>query len=47
MTKHLAGAALAGVALTALAAAPASAVDFTGKTIEWLIPFGVAGGSDV
>ncbi|HXF52660.1 MAG TPA: tricarboxylate transporter, partial [Hyphomicrobiaceae bacterium] len=27
--------------------APAGAVDFSGKTIEWVIPFGVAGGSDV
>jgi len=36
----LAGAPLAPVSK------PAHAVDFSGKTIEWIIPFGVGGGSD-
>jgi tripartite-type tricarboxylate transporter receptor subunit TctC len=36
---------LAGTPLTPLSK-PAHAVDFSGKTIEWIIPFGVAGGSD-
>jgi tripartite-type tricarboxylate transporter receptor subunit TctC len=31
----------------ALAPVPAAAADFSGKTIEWVIPFGVGGGSDV
>lgn len=32
---------------SALVTAPARAVDFSGKTIEWIIPFGLGGGSDV
>jgi tripartite-type tricarboxylate transporter receptor subunit TctC len=41
-------AAAPGAALTLAAApVPAGAADFSGKTIEWVIPFGVAGGSDV
>lgn len=30
-----------------LLAAPATAADFSGKTIEWIVPFSVGGGSDV
>ncbi len=47
--RHLMQWASATGAVLALAAAPvpAGAVDFSGKTIEWVIPFGVAGGSDV
>lgn len=37
---------IAGSMLAALIS-PASAVDFKGKTIEWIIPFGLGGGSDV
>src|SRR3970282_545394 len=36
---------LAGVPLASLST-PALAVDFAGKTLEFIIPFGVAGGSD-
>lgn len=39
-------AAMAGIAV-ALAPAAASAADFSGKTIDWIIPFSVGGGSDV
>jgi tripartite-type tricarboxylate transporter receptor subunit TctC len=45
-TTLLQRAAASGAAL-AFATMPAGAVDFSGKTIEWVIPFGVAGGSDV
>jgi tripartite-type tricarboxylate transporter receptor subunit TctC len=43
----MAAAAAAAVSV-AIAPAPASAqVDFTGETIEWIIPYGTGGGSDV
>jgi tripartite-type tricarboxylate transporter receptor subunit TctC len=37
---------IALAALAGLASGPARAADFTGKTIEFVIPFGVGGGSD-
>jgi tripartite-type tricarboxylate transporter receptor subunit TctC len=37
---------LAAIGLTAALCAPALAADFTGKTIEWIIPFKEGGGSD-
>jgi tripartite-type tricarboxylate transporter receptor subunit TctC len=49
--KSLIAGAFATVMTIAAAAIPsavsAQAVDFSGKTIEWVIPFGVGGGSDV
>ncbi|WP_413204258.1 Bug family tripartite tricarboxylate transporter substrate binding protein [Rhodospirillum sp. A1_3_36] len=45
--KSTLGAALACVVAFSTLAAPASAQDFSGKTIEWTIPFGVGGGTDV
>lgn len=39
--------ATAAVAALAMAPAPGHAADFSGKTIEWIIPFGPGGGSDV
>lgn len=36
---------LAALTAPAVAAAPAQAADFTGKNIEWIIPFGPGGGS--
>jgi tripartite-type tricarboxylate transporter receptor subunit TctC len=36
-----------GLGLAATAAGAARAQDFAGKTIEWIIPFAVGGGSDV
>ena len=44
MTSILASFGVA-VGMTALAAMPAAAVDFSGKTIEWTIPFSETGGS--
>ena len=38
---------LATCATAGLAAGPAAAADFAGKTITFVIPFGVGGGSDV
>lgn len=38
---------LAALALSGLNAIPATAADFSGKNIEWIIPFGPGGGSDV
>ena len=32
--------------LSGVMTTPAAAIDFSGKTIEWVIPFGVGGGSD-
>lgn len=40
-------AALAATALTVPGLASAQNVDFADKTVEWIIPFGVGGGSDV
>ena len=37
----------AGLALAALLPGGAGAADFSGKTIEFVIPFATAGGSDV
>jgi tripartite-type tricarboxylate transporter receptor subunit TctC len=39
--------AVSAAALMLAGPVPAGAVDFSGKTIEWVIPFGVGGGSDV
>ena len=36
-----------GLALAMPMSASAQAVNFAGKTVEWIIPFGVGGGSDV
>ena len=44
VTSILAGFGMA-VGMTAVAAMPAAAVDFSGKTIEWTIPFSETGGS--
>ena len=44
---HIRMATAGALALAALtASAPAQAVDFSGKTIEYVIPFSVGGGSD-
>ncbi|HET6467484.1 MAG TPA: hypothetical protein VFG43_03805 [Geminicoccaceae bacterium] len=40
-------AALALGAIGSFGAAPAPAADFSGETIEWTVPFGVGGGTDV
>lgn len=47
LKKSTLGAALACVVAFGTTAAPVSAQDFSGKTIEWTIPFGVGGGTDV
>ena len=44
-TKSLALGALAAVSTVALTL-PAQAVDFSGKTIEWIVPFREGGGTD-
>lgn len=43
----MAGTAAAGVAALARPAVAQRAVDFSGRTIEWVIPFAEGGGSDV
>lgn len=43
--KHLPHAALAAAMTGVFAATPAIAVDFKGKTIEWIVPFKEGGGS--
>jgi len=45
--RALRAGALALAATVGTLAGPAVAADFSGKTIEWLIPFAVGGGSDV
>ncbi len=45
--RAAAAALLSGALLGAAPLASAQPVDFAGKTIEWIIPFGVGGGSDV
>jgi tripartite-type tricarboxylate transporter receptor subunit TctC len=44
--RNLVAAATLGVATLALAPAHASAADFSGETVEFMIPFGEGGGSD-
>ncbi|MDP4594589.1 MAG: tripartite tricarboxylate transporter substrate-binding protein [Beijerinckiaceae bacterium] len=46
LLHHLPRAAIAAALLGTFNAAPALAVDFKGKTIEWIIPFKEGGGSD-
>lgn len=43
--KRILAAALAVLAFTGFAPAPSHAADFSGKNIEWIIPFGPDGGS--
>jgi tripartite-type tricarboxylate transporter receptor subunit TctC len=43
--KRLLAFAFTAMAVTGFAQTPARAVDFTGKNIEWIIPFGPGGGS--
>jgi tripartite-type tricarboxylate transporter receptor subunit TctC len=48
LTRRAFGVAAAAAASLALVPAPASAqADFSGETIEWIIPYGTGGGSDV
>lgn len=47
LVRFMRGVAVAAAASIALAAPAQAEVDFSGKTVEWWIPFGEGGGSDV